>query len=321
MYISNLIRSNPAVCREIALRSSQGTFLTVLCPPIGSFKIRGIGYHIQQALATRNCTHLICSSGGNAGMAVAYAGKVLNVPTTIVVPKSTPKFMIERIEAEGATVKLFGDYWDEAHAEACRLLDQSPGMTLVHPFDHPEIWKGHQTIIEELHDQLPSEPAAIMCSVGGGGLLAGIFRGLDETDWVDTGVVAVETDGAESFGQCIKQKKWIKLDKITTIAKTLGAQQVTEQAYKLATSGKRNVNALTVTDAEAVEAITKFLNDHRILVEPACSATLAALYVDRVREQALAGLDRTKPLVVFVCGGNIITTELLSNYQALLNTK
>jgi len=248
-------------------------------------------------------------------MAVAFIGERLGLPATIVVPQSTPSFMIDKLRSYGAQVEPYGRVWDEAHTRAIELSKQTPGSLLVHPFDHPEIWEGHKTIVEELIQQLPSEPSAILCSVGGGGLITGIFKGLEESVWPSTSVLAVETDGAESFGQCIKQGQWAKLNTIDSIAKTLGALQVAEAAYNITKSNKRNVRAFTVSDAEAVVAIERFLNDHRILLEPACSATLATLYTERLREQVLSKIDRSKPLVIFVCGGNIITHELLLQYQ------
>lgn len=250
-------------------------------------------------------------------MAAAHAGQALGIPTTIVVPEPTPSFVIDRMRAYGANVVPHGAYWDEAHKEALRLVSETKGSFLVHPFDHPEIWQGHQSALKELVQQIPSEPSAIICAVGGGGLFAGLYQGLSESAWSTTQLIAVETEGAESFGQCLKQSKWAKLDKINSIAKSLGALQIAEEAHKLASSGARGVQAYTVTDAEAVDAVRKFLNDHGILVEPACGAVLATLYTPRVREQLVANVDRSKPFVVFVCGGSIITEELLLQYEKM----
>lgn len=253
-------------------------------------------------------------------MAVAYAGQSLGLPTTIIIPLSTPVFMIQKLQQLGATVVQHGNVWDEAHTEATRLSKSTPDSLLVHPFDHPEIWKGHGTIVEELIHQLPSEPSAVICSVGGGGLITGIYKGLEQTIWNNTGLVAIETEGAESFGQCIKQRKWAKLDSIDTIAKTLGALQVASEAFKISQTSKRPLSAHTVSDAATVDAIFQFLNDHRILVEPACAAALAALYNETTRQKILASIDRSKPLVVFVCGGSIINTELLDTLKPLASS-
>ena len=251
-------------------------------------------------------------------MAVAYIGQKLGLPATIVVPQSTPEFMVAKLKSYGAQVERFGRVWDEAHARAIDLSIQAPGSFLVHPFDHPEIWEGHKTIVEELIQQLPSEPSAIMCSVGGGGLITGIFQGLEESVWNNTSMIAVETDGAASFTQCLRTGTWAKLDSITSIAKTLGALQVAEAAYEVSQSKQRRVDAFLVSDAEAVLAIGQFLDDHRILLEPACSATLAALYTPHIREEVLSKIDKSKPLVIFVCGGNLISHDLLLQYQSSL---
>jgi L-serine/L-threonine ammonia-lyase len=224
--------------------------------------------------------------------------------------------MVEKLRVSGANIIVHGSVWDEAHAEALRIAASTPGSHVVHPFDHPEIFEGHKTIIQELEGQLNTEPSAIMCSVGGGGLVVGIFRGLEDSSWKNTSVFAVETEGAESFGQCFKQQSWVKINSIDTIAKTLGALQVAEEAYKLSLQNTRVVTPITVTDAETVSAMGRFLNDHCFLVEPSCAANLATLYSDRVRQSVLEKLDKSKPLVIFVCGGSIVNTDLLSSLQS-----
>ena len=85
-----------------------------------SFKIRGIGLHCQR-MKEKGCTHFISASGGNAGLATAYAGKLLNVPTTVVVPASTSSFMADKIRQLGAQVLIHGQIWDEANEKAIQL--------------------------------------------------------------------------------------------------------------------------------------------------------------------------------------------------------
>src|SRR5438067_2492497 len=83
------------------------------CQPSHSFKLRGIGLLCCES-ARKGATRFISSSGGNAGLAAAYAGKMLNIQTTVFVPESTPKFMRDRIQLEGAEVVVKGRVWDEA---------------------------------------------------------------------------------------------------------------------------------------------------------------------------------------------------------------
>lgn len=177
--------------------------------PSGSFKIRGIGY-ICQKEASRGCKRFVCSSGGNAGLAAAYAARQLNLPISLFVPITTPDFVIKRLREEGADVTVIGSAWDEANANALEFSKQ-PGNVYIPPFDNPDIWTGHSSLIEEIVDK----PDAIICSVGGGGLFCGIVEGLEKKGWNDVPVIVVETDGADSLSQAIKADKLVTLPAIT----------------------------------------------------------------------------------------------------------
>uniref|UniRef100_A0A8B9SUG4 L-serine ammonia-lyase n=1 Tax=Anas platyrhynchos TaxID=8839 RepID=A0A8B9SUG4_ANAPL len=165
--------------------------------PTGSFKIRGIGHFCQEA-AKKGCQHFVCSSGGNAGMAAAYAARKLGLPATVVVPSSTGPGTVRRLQELGATVEVCGKVWDEANRRALQLAD-TPGWVSVHPFDHPLVWQGHASLVQELKDSLEAKPDAIVLAVGGGGLLAGVVAGLQQVGWPDVPIIAAETWGAHSF--------------------------------------------------------------------------------------------------------------------------
>ena len=177
--------------------------------PSGSFKIRGMGYLCQKR-ALSGCKRFVCSSGGNAGMAAAYAARKLNIPISLYVPITTADFTIQRLREEGADVTVIGSAWDEANDNAVEFAKQ-PGNVYIPPFDDPDIWVGHSSIIKEMNDK----PDAIICSVGGGGLFCGIVQGLEEKGWYDVTVVVVETAGADSLSQAIKANKLVTLPAIT----------------------------------------------------------------------------------------------------------
>ena len=169
--------------------------------PSGSFKLRGIGYTCQKAVA-EGARCLISSSGGNAGLATAYAGQRLGAPTTVVVPETTPEFIRDRLRSYGATVEVHGSQWSEANERAVALCAAADGK-LVHPFEDVDTWTGHATAVHEMRDDLAALglgdviPGAVIACVGGGGLLAGILQGLDEGGWGrDVPAVAAETVGA-----------------------------------------------------------------------------------------------------------------------------
>jgi L-serine/L-threonine ammonia-lyase len=264
--------------------------------PSGSFKLRGIGLMCQRA-AAHGANHLICPSGGNAGFAAAFAGKALGLRTTILVPQTTPESVREAIRASGAHLIVHGDVWDETNEEALRLC-RVAGTLYVPPFDHPDIWDGNATLIDEAVAQARQMDAgfdAVICSVGGGGLLCGVLQGLHRNGMPDVPVIAVETEGAASLQASIAAGSLVTLPEITSIASTLGAKRVAQAAFDW--TSRHDVRSITVSDAQAVDACLQFADDLRMLVEPACGAALAVAYQNL---PVLASVRR--PLIV-VCGG------------------
>ncbi|KAI1232979.1 hypothetical protein IHE44_0006167 [Lamprotornis superbus] len=110
--------------------------------PSGSFKIRGIG-HLCQDAAKKGCHRFVCSSGGNAGLAAAYAARKLGLPITVVVPSSSGPTPVRKLEELGATVEIHGkvppNVWDEANKRAQELA-KTEGWINIPPFDHPLVW-------------------------------------------------------------------------------------------------------------------------------------------------------------------------------------
>jgi L-serine/L-threonine ammonia-lyase len=273
--------------------------------PSGSFKARGMGA-VCRDYAQAGVGRVICASGGNAGYAVACAGRQLGLAVTIVVPTATSARARELILAEGAELVVHGAGWDEAHAYALELVAQGQGA-YVHPFDDPRVWSGHATMITEMAEA-GVQPGQIVVSVGGGGLLCGLAEGLHQVGWTDVPIVAAETEGAASFARSLEAGRLVTLDKISSIATTLGARTVTPQA--LAWAGRHPISSWVMSDRAAVEACLRFADDHRVLVEPACGAALAAVY--GAAEAVLAGVG---PVVVIVCGGVGVNLAMLEKWQ------
>lgn len=275
--------------------------------PIGSFKIRGIG-HACQVRCEDGATHLVCSSGGNAGYAVAYAGRRLGVDVTVVVPRTTPTAMRETISWEGSTVIEYGESWDEAHEYATAMAGEM-GAAYIHPFDDPRIWEGHATLIEEVAN-LGSKPGAVVVAVGGGGLLCGVLVGLHRVGWIEVPVITVETEGAASFSRSVSAGRIITLDKIETVATNLGAKTVANEALQW--TSRHPITPWIVSDYAAVDACLRFADDHRILVEPACGAALSVVYD---RAPVLSGKE---PVLVIVCGGAGVSLALLNRWKGFV---
>lgn len=267
--------------------------------PSGSFKIRGVGLACQTSFE-QGARRFISSSGGNAGLAVAYAGRLLGVPVTVVVPETTSARARELLHLEQAEVIVHGASWQEANQFALSLQGESDAF--IHPFDDPLLWRGHATMIDEVVAS-GVRPDAVVLSVGGGGLLSGVIEGLQRNGLNDVPVIAVETEGAASFRAATEAGRAVELERISTVATSLGAKKVCEQAIRLA--GRHPVISEVVSDEQAVRACLQFIDDHRVVTEPACGASLACVYQQR------AVLAPFRHPLVIVCGGATLSAQQL----------
>lgn len=271
--------------------------------PSGSFKLRGVG-HACEVYRARGAQRFICSSGGNAGLAVAYAARTLGVPAVIVVPETTSERAKHLLAAESAEVIVQGPSWQEANAYAQALI--GPTDAFIHPFDDPLLWAGHASMIDEVAAE-GFRPDAVIVSVGGGGLLAGVVQGLHRNGLGDVPVLAVETAGAASLAAAYAAGERVILPAITSVATSLGAKQICAEAFDL--RHRHAIKPVQVTDAQAITACARFLDDHRILVEPACGASLAMVY------DAPEQLTDFSNILVIVCGGATMTAGQLRAWQ------
>ncbi|XP_060582705.1 L-serine dehydratase/L-threonine deaminase-like [Ruditapes philippinarum] len=283
----------------------------------GSFKIRGIGNLIKKA-SQHGCKKIVCSSGANVVLAAAYAAKTLGIPATIVLPQSTPGFVIDKLRNEyGAEVLLHGKVLDDSHNFAAEMAKDSDCL-FVHPYDHPDIWEGHSSMIEEAAQQMPCKPDVIIVSVGGGGLLNGVMMGMKKVGWSDVTCIAMETIGADCLNVSLKAGKIVTLPDITSIA-CLGALSPSAKTFELAQSYEKFHSAV-VEDKEAVSACVRFADDHKMLVEPACGASLAAMYETIIQDLQSSGkLGDVKSALVIVCGAGSATLEQLQAWRDMFN--
>jgi L-serine/L-threonine ammonia-lyase len=222
----------------------------------------------------------------------------------VVVPETTTEIARALIRQEGAELIVHGASWHEANSLAMSMVSETDAF--LHPFDDPLVWKGHATMIDEVAGS-GMKPDAIVLCVGGGGLLCGVVEGLHRNGWNDMPVIAVETEGADSLARAVRAGERIELPAIKSIATSLGAKQVCEQAFNW--REHHSILNVVVSDQAAVSACLRFLADHRVLVEPACGASLAAVY-DGVPE-----LEAFRSVMVVVCGGAVATLGQLQQWS------
>ncbi len=234
--------------------------------------------------------------------------------------------MIAKLKSAGATeVVQHGASWQEADTYLreeilAKLKDggEAEGV-YVPPFDHPRIWEGVASMVEEVERQLSQDeeercerPDAVICSVGGGGLFCGVCEGLDRVGWSDVQVLAMETFGAESLAKSLEAGTLVTLPGITSIATSLGAVRVAEQTLR---GGQRkNVSSVVLKDEEAAMGSWRLADDERILVDPACGVSVAPCYGGRLK-RLLPELRKDSKVVVVVCGGSQVTVEMVAQWR------
>jgi L-serine/L-threonine ammonia-lyase len=304
---------------ELSEKSGLNIFLKLEdAQATGSYKVRGIGKLCQHAVKN-GCKQFLSPSGGNAGITAAYCAKQLGVPCTVIVPETTAPFMIEKIRHDATQLVVMGRSVDEASARAKEIAAEQPGSVVIHPFDHPIIWEGHSTIVDEIEKQMPEgvKPDVFLLSVGGGGLMCGILQGIHKRPgWEHIHIVAMETEGTRSFNACVESGEWVELKEIKSIAKTLGVKKVCRRAYDWISEHKE-LHSRLVTDKQAVSACIKFTDDHRFLVSPSCGTALAAIYDNILNDlQGKGQLPQGNlNVVVIVCGGNEVTLKELDHWK------
>lgn len=299
-YKTPLIYSRP-----LSRHLEKEVYLKMECfQPSGSFKNRGIGA-VCSHFVKQGAKGVVIASGGNAALAAAYSARNLGLQITTIVSERSPDFMKEKLRKEGAEVIVYGSSWKESNQKAKEIADKN-NYALLSPFDHEEIWNGNSTMVPEIVET-GIKPDAIVLSVGGGGLMCGVVQGLREAGWKNTAVITSEPEGAAGLYRSVKEGKLVTLDHVKSIATSLCSPRVAERAFEL--TKEHPIQPTIVSDFQAVKACVRFAENHRVLVEPACGAALSPLYDKNPL------LKDVKVIVVIVCGGNLVSPELIEEWQ------
>lgn len=257
----------------------------------GSFKVRGAFHRLQQLTEAERGSGVVAISGGNHGLAVAYAARVLGIEASVIMPVTAAPASVAQVRADGAHLIIM----DTMHAVFARsAAEVEAGRVLIHPFDDPAVVAGQGTLGLELHEDAP-EITDVIVSVGGGGLITGVAAALKALDPAIR-VWGVETEGADVMTRSLRAGKPVTLDPMTSIATTLGAPTVAP----LTLAGVRELveDVLVVPDAAAVRGIEMLAATAKVVAEPAAGCTWPAAL--RLRDRLPAGAR----LALVLCGGN-----------------
>ncbi len=254
----------------------------------GSFKPRGA--FNKMLSSTVPDAGVIAASGGNFGLAVAYAAHTLGHRAEIFVPSSSPTVKAERIRSMGAEVSIAEGYYDEA-LEASRGRAAETGALEMHAYDQPEVVAGQGTIGLELAEQVPGADT-VLVAIGGGGLIGGIAASYEG----GTRVIGIEPETSTCMTSALEAGEPVDVPVSGYASDSLGTKRAGEIAFAIVSKFVERV--VLVSDDAIRDAQRALWNAARVFAEPGGAAAFAAL---------LSGAYASEPdehVVVLVCGAN-----------------
>ena len=261
----------------------------------GSFKDRGALNRLLSLSPEQKGKGIVAASAGNHAQAVAYHCQRLGIRSKIVMPVGTPLVKTVSTQGYGAEVILHGDMVDDAGDFAFQVSKEE-GLTFIHPFADPLIIAGQGTIgIEIIQNELAKDLAAVLCPVGGGGLISGIATYLKETNPA-VRVIGVEAYACPSMKASLLEGHPVKLEKASSLADGIAIKRVGQINFDIVRKYVDEV--VTVEENEIANAVLLLLEMEKIVAEGAGAVPLAALLNRKVR------LEGRKVLLI-ISGGNI----------------
>lgn len=259
----------------------------------GSFKLRGAYYKISQLTDEEKSRGVIACSAGNHAQGVALGASRNGIKSIICLPAGAPLSKVEATKGYGAEVCLVPGVYDDAYAKAIELRDEK-GYTFVHPFDDEKVIAGQGTIGLEILEDMP-EVEAIIVPIGGGGLISGVAFAVKQLR-PDVKVYGVQSEGAPSMYQSLKEGKRIHLDSVKTIADGIAVKEPGPNTFELI---KKYVDeVVTVSEDEIAAAILALMEQKKLVAEGAGAVAVAAAMFNKVPIKG-------KNVVCVVSGGNI----------------
>ncbi|WP_304304400.1 threo-3-hydroxy-L-aspartate ammonia-lyase [Pseudacidovorax intermedius] len=260
---------------------------------MGAFKFRGAFNALSKLDAAQRRAGVAAFSSGNHAQAVALAARELGMPAAILMPEDAPAAKIAATRGYGGEVITY-DRYTQDREQLARSLAEERGMTLIPPYDHPDVLAGQGTAVKELIEDTGPLDALFVC-LGGGGLLSGsalAARALSP----QCKVYGVEPEAGNDGQQSLRAGRIVHIDTPRTIAD--GAQTQHLGAYTFAIIRREVQDILTATDAQLVEAMRFFFTRMKLVVEPTgCLAFAAA--------RAMKDTLRGQRVGVILSGGNV----------------
>lgn len=276
----------------------------------GSFKPRGVFNTLVGLGAEGRARGVVAASGGNHGVALAYAAHVMAIPAVVYLPEGASADRVARVERWGARVVRRGRNWDDAHAAAA-VYAAEQGLPYVHPFEAEATLEGQGTLGLEILHSAP-EADCVLIAIGGGGLIGGSAAALKAIK-PSLRVIGVEPVGAASMLRSVEAGRVVELPEVRTIADTLAPRAVGGRVLALAQQFVDEI--VLVSDGAMIEAMRWLWLECNQLVEPSGAAVIAAIQTGAVD---LSGFQHP---VAVICGGNASAESVFTGYEAIARDK
>ena len=260
---------------------------------MGAFKFRGAFNALSKFTPEQRKKGVVAFSSGNHAQAISLSARLLEMPATIVMPLDAPAAKVAATRGYGATVITY-DRYTEDREQICRDLAEKHGMTLIPPYDHPDVIAGQGTAAKELFEEVGPLDAFFVC-FGGGGLLAGSALATHALS-PSCKLYGVEPEAGNDGQQSFRTGKIVHIDTPKTIADGAQTQHVGHYTFPII---QRDVtDVLTAKDAQLIEAMRFMAERMKLVAEPTGVLGFAA-----ARE--LSDQLKGKRVGILISGGNV----------------
>lgn len=264
----------------------------------GSFKIRGAYNRICRLTAEERKRGVVAFSSGNHAQGVARAAKLLGVEAIIVMPEDSPQIKIDGVRRDGAEI-VFYDRFNQSREEIAATIAQDKGSIVVPSYDDFYVMSGQGTAGLEIVNQYPDTalPQALVCCVGGGGLISGISLAVHE-HWADTRIYGAEPQDFDDHARSLQSgQRETNSSDARSICDALLSPSPGELTFAV---NRQHLTGIGCVSDEEVKAAVRFaFLALKVVCEPGGAAALAALMAGKI---PLSGTD---PVVVVLTGGNV----------------
>lgn len=294
--ISGYIRKTPMIeVTQVRNRPVPNPlFLKLECLQVtGAFKARGAMNRLLTTPLETLSKGIVTASGGNHGMAVARAGFLVGIPTTIYLPPNASRAKIKALSDWNATVRIVGEKWDDADA-AARQHAETEGAAYFHPFKDPEVIIGQGTVALEMLDAVPDADVYLV-AIGGGGLIAGISTVVHARN-PKARIIGIEPVGSPTLHAALKAGAPVRLERQWTRVATMSCGKTAPLIYDIVSRHVEDI--VLVEDEHLMSGARWILSEFSIRADLSAAAAVAALSLGKIR------LEPHERVSTLICGAD-----------------